>query len=79
MTPGEFRELPQDLRKGCCVVYLDIDRETRESRLHNRDDKNDSVQRRLNSDDNDFSEYFDYDLKITDADFGADDIYSLIE
>ena len=79
MTPGEFRDLPADLRKGCCVVYLNIDRETREKRLHNRQDKNDSIQRRLDADDEDFRESFDYDLGITDPDFGADDVYSLID
>ena len=79
MTPGEFRDLPSDLRKGCCVVYLDISREIREGRLNNRQDKNDSIKRRLDSDDIDFKENFDYDLRITDPDFGADDVYSLIE
>lgn len=79
MTPGEFRDIPLELRKGCCVVYLNIDREIREKRLNNRQDKNDSVKRRLDADEEDFKQSFDYDLGITDPDFGADDVYSLID
>ena len=50
----------------CFVVYLDIDRSVRESRLLGRQDKNDSITRRLDADDIDFQSYNDYDLKITD-------------
>lgn len=78
MTPGEFSNLPSELRKECFVVYLDIDRDIRESRLHNREDKNDSVKRRLDSDDIDFKDMIDYDLRITDPDFTAEDIYDLM-
>ncbi len=78
MTPGEFRDISPEVRKGCFVVYLDIDRDIRESRLHNREDKNDSVKRRLDSDDIDFKDMIDYDLRITDPDFTAGDIYDLM-
>jgi guanylate kinase len=78
MTPGEFKDVSEDSRKGCFVVYLDIDRGIRESRLFKRDDKNDSIKRRLDSDDIDFDVSFEYDLKITDPDFGVDDIYDLM-
>lgn len=78
MTPGELLTLSDELRKECFIVYLNISREVRESRLHNREDKNDSVQRRLDSDEIDFSIEIDYDLGITDPDFTADDIYDLM-
>ena len=78
MTPGELSTLPEDLRKGCFVVYLNIARDVRESRLHRREDKNDSIQRRLDADDIDFSIPIDYDLGITDPDFIADDVYDLM-
>lgn len=78
MTPGEFEKLTPELRKECFVVYLDIDRKVRESRILKRDDKNDSVKRRLDSDEKDFSNEFDYDLRITDPDFEVDDIYDLM-
>lgn len=79
MTPGEFDNLTPEMRKGCFVVYLDIDRKTRESRLHIREDKNDSIKRRLDSDEVDFQNFRDYDLKITDPDFSADDVYDLMD
>lgn len=82
MTPGELLQLDYKIDKvDNCIIYLDIDRKTRESRLNKREDKNDSVIRRLDSDDEDFKEFSKssmYDLRITDADFDADDIYELI-
>ena len=79
MTPGEFNNLTTEMRKGCFVVYLDIDRKVRESRLLGRQDKNDSITRRLDADDIDFISYNDYDLKITDPEFSSDDVYDLMD
>jgi guanylate kinase len=78
MTPGELLTLPKELRKDCFVVYLNIDRDIRESRLHRREDKNDSIKRRLDADELDFSIDIDYDLSLTDPDFTADDVYDLM-
>jgi hypothetical protein len=39
-------KISEDSRKGCFVVYLDIDRGIRESRLFKRDDKNDSIKKK---------------------------------
>lgn len=78
MTPGEYSMIPEKFRKKCFVVYLDIDRDTREKRLHIREDKNDSIKRRLDSDDVDFKDLKGYDLKITDPEFNADDVYNLM-
>jgi len=79
ITPDEFLQIDKETRKRCFVVYLDIDRSIRESRLLGRQDKNDSITRRLNADDIDFQEYKDYDLKITDPEFSADDVYDLMD
>ena len=79
MTPEEFKCIQPEERKGCFVVYLDIPRDIRESRLFRRKDKNDSIKRRLEADDNDFKEFSDYDLKITDPDFTAEDVYDLMD
>lgn len=81
MTPGEFNSLSfkGDERKNCFVVYLNIDRLVRESRLHHREDKNDSIKRRLDADEIDFKGFNDYDLRVTDPDFSADDIYDLMD
>jgi len=78
MTPGEFEDINPEQRRDCFVVYLDIDRSVRESRLNIREDKNDSVKRRLDADDYDFQYFKDYDLKITDPEFSADDVYGLM-
>ncbi len=78
MTPGEFEDITPEQRKDCFIVYLDISRKIRESRLHIREDKNDSIKRRLDADEDDFKNFTDYDLKITDPDFNADDVYGLM-
>lgn len=79
MTPGEFENITPEVRKGCFVVYLDIDRDIRESRILGRQDKNDSVTRRLDADELDFKSLKYYDLRITDPEFLADDIYDLMD
>lgn len=79
MTPGEFSNITPEQRKECFVVYLDIDRSIRESRLFKREDKNDSIRRRLDADEEDFKDLTDYDLKVRDPEFTADDIYDLMD
>jgi len=80
MTPEEFKliECNPELRKKCFVVYIDIDRSIRESRVFKRNDSNDSVKRRMDADDNDFKDFSDYDLKIGDPKFSVDDVYDLM-
>jgi guanylate kinase len=79
MTPGEFTCIDPMTRKKCFVVYLDIDRDIRESRILRRSDKNDSVKRRLDADEEDFKGFGDYDLRVTDPDFTAEDVYDLMD
>jgi len=79
MTPGEFACIDPETRKNCFVVYLDIDREIREDRILKRADKNDSVKRRLDADEEDFKDFGDYDLRVTDPDFTAEDVYDLMD
>jgi guanylate kinase len=78
MTPGDLKQIDSEIRKNCFVVYLDIDRQIRESRVTKRNDNNDSVRRRLDADEMDFKEFRDYDLKITDPEFLAEDVLSLM-
>lgn len=79
MTPGEFENITPEQRRGCFVVYLDIPRDVRESRLLKRHDRNDSIIRRLDADEIDFKTFNDYDLRVTDPDFNADDVWDLME
>lgn len=78
MTPEEISQLSDKDLSECFVVYIDIDLDIRKNRLIKRNDNNDSIQRRLLADDEDFKNYNYYDLKITDPDFSADDIYNLM-
>lgn len=81
MTPAEFLMIDPETRKGCFVVYLDIDRNIREQRVLRRRDMNDSIKRRMDADDEDFKEFNksgDYDLRVTDEDFNADDVWALM-
>jgi hypothetical protein len=68
-----------ETRKKCFVVYLDIERKIRENRITKRNDNNDSVLRRLDADEIDFQNFRDYDLKLTDPEFLASDILSLMD
>ena len=38
-----------------------------------------AIKRRLDADDVDFSQFSDYDLKITDPEFTAEDVYDLMD
>ncbi len=78
MTPNELSQILEEDRKGIFVVYLDIDRGIRESRLISRNDNNDSIRRRLDSDESDFSQFKDYDLRITDPNFDVDLVLDLM-
>jgi guanylate kinase len=78
MTPGEINQIDKSLRKGLFIVYLDIDRDIREKRVSGRNDMNDSIKRRLDADEIDFSGFKDYDLKITDPEFEVEMVLSLM-
>lgn len=78
MTPDEISQLDSKHRLGCFVVYLDIDYSVRLQRLTKRKDFNDSMERRLQADEIDFSNFSDYDLKITDPEFDTEIIIDLM-
>ena len=68
MTPPAIIEMDEETRKNSMVIYLDIDYETRKSRLSSRNDA-DSVERRLRADYVMFDKFSDYDLRITSPNF----------
>ena len=78
MTPEELCQLSKTELKECFVVYLNIDIETRRARIAKRNDSNDSIERRLKSDESDFKDFNYYDLGITDPEFDAVWIYDLM-
>tara|TARA_R110000772_G_scaffold59349_3_gene134420 strand:- start:1415 stop:1888 length:474 start_codon:yes stop_codon:yes gene_type:complete len=61
--------LSEELRNQCTVIYLDIDRNIREQRMLERNDHQDSTERRLTADDEQFAGFSNYDIKITNPDF----------
>lgn len=76
-TPSEVAKLTEDQRKRTFVVYIDVDEETRRKRLSRRNDA-DSVERRIKSDEMDFKDFKDYDLRISDPEFDPEMIYDLM-
>lgn len=78
MTPHEISQLSEEDLKGCFLVYLDIDMYIRRKRISNRNDNNDSIERRLQADEIDFKDFKNYDLKVTDSEFEAEWVYDLM-
>jgi guanylate kinase len=69
MTPTGISKLHAADRKSSFIIYIDIPTEIRRERLTERNDNADSIERRLEADDNDFQNFTDYDIKITDHNF----------
>jgi guanylate kinase len=67
LTPSGIRELSQEIRDTSIIVYLDIPEPIRYTRLSERNDADD-VRRRLMSDEEDFKDFLDYDVLLTDSD-----------
>jgi dephospho-CoA kinase len=76
MTPSGIAKLHQKDRSESFILYLDIDLEVRRARMQNRNDA-DSVERRLKTDSEDFSDFVNFDLSITDPSYKiTDEIWS---
>ena len=69
MTPKGIHEVKPEDRLESFVIYLDISSNVRIKRLNKRDMPGDSVKRRIEADELDFSDFTDYDLRITNSDF----------
>jgi len=68
VTPEGLYAIPEDLRKDCVVIYLDIPLEIRKQRLEARGDA-DSVDRRLAADLEQFKDFTGYTIRIANPDF----------
>jgi len=69
MSKDGLDMLPKKYRNQCIVIYLDPSRLERIKRLESRNDLNDSIVRRMNTDDEQFKGFRDYDIRISNADF----------
>jgi guanylate kinase len=68
MTPKGVEKLKSEDRDQSVILYLNIDEETRRSRLESRRDADD-VKRRLEADFVDFKDFTDFDFEIKDSNF----------
>ena len=69
MTPSGLNQLSEDDRQTSTVIYLDIDEGVRKQRLLERKMPGDSVERRLEADREDFKNFKNYNIKITNQNF----------
>jgi guanylate kinase len=69
MSKDGLDVLPKEYRDKCMVIYLDPPRITRIERLEYRNDVNDSIMRRMTTDDEQFKHFKDYDLRVRNEDF----------
>lgn len=77
-TVKGVNSIREEDRKGCFVVYLDIDEGIRYERLMERNDNNDSSERRIQSDKRDFNYFDNFDLRIRDEKFSPKMVYDLM-
>lgn len=61
--------LPEDIRKQCMVLFLDIDSETRLERLKERNDSDDSLERRFQADEEQYVDFANFDVRVTNPNF----------
>lgn len=76
LTPIEIGLLTTEQRKDCFIVYLCMDENLRRKRIKKRQDDNDSIERRITLDRQDFGGFMDYDLILRTPDYSIDDILS---
>lgn len=77
MTPSGLKHIPKEDRKDCIVVYFDMDISIRRKRLAQRSDA-DSVERRIIADEKDFSNFINFDIRITNPMFNTEKLYNTI-
>ena len=69
MTPKGVEAINPIDRKHCTIIYLDIPLVVRTTRLKDRGDLNDKIQRRIDADEIDFKDFKDYDILINNSNF----------
>jgi len=62
-------QLTEDIKSECLIMYLDIERDIRERRMIERKDADDSLQRRMNADEEQFHSFNNYDIRVANHDF----------
>lgn len=78
MTPHGLSMLTPEDRAESHVIYLDIDEETRRRRIAERNQTDDSIERRIAADEHDFKDFTDWDLCITNSRFYITDMWDAV-
>lgn len=66
MTPSGLNCMEEIDRNESLVVYLDIDEDIRRKRIMERNESDDSLERRILADRKDFANFKNYDIKVTE-------------
>jgi len=61
--------LPPEIRSQCMVIFLDIDKDTRLERLKERNDSDDSLERRFQADEQQYIDFNNFDVRVTNPNF----------
>lgn len=69
-TPSGIRQIPEEDRKDCFIVYFDMPYDIRLARLQERSDW-DSAERRIAADEKDFESFVDFDMRVTDPGYDS--------
>ena len=69
MTPTGVSHIGTEDRKDSFIIYLDMSMDKRIQRLTERVMPGDSIQRRILADEEDFKDFNNYDIRITNDDF----------
>jgi guanylate kinase len=80
MTPKIISQLRKEIRDSSLVVYLDIPLEYRKERLEKRNinGTHDIVERRFLADEQDFSNFSDFDIRIKSGFFSSEQVEKII-
>lgn len=77
MTPSAINSMSYEDRKECYIVYFDISEGIRKKRLNSRGDV-DGVNRRLKADYEDFKDFDNYNMRVSDSEFNCDNVLNKI-
>lgn len=78
MSPSGISKMSSKDRKESLIIYFNIPESVRKSRLISRNDCNDSLERRIESDRRDFLDFTDFDVEISNPSFLIDDLINQI-
>ena len=69
MTPKGIAHINPIDRKECTIIYINIPIDVRRERLRSRNMPGDTLERRIEADENDFKDFTDYDIEINNHNF----------